>query len=85
MGLIAYTVINILHWLLGADSEILHTARLVVKDGLAVTIVLIGEACERVIHLGIEYIAAILAILLEALLELGGCDVLALLRVALEK
>ena len=64
-------------------GEVLDTATLVIGDGTAIVIELEGLSGELVVHLGIEDIPLVLTPLLEALLELIGRDVLALLRVSL--
>lgn len=67
-----------------ADGEVFDAACLVVGYGAAVGVILYGEMCYWVVHLGVEDVALVEAVLLEAFLELCGGDVLALLGVRLE-
>ena len=69
---------------LGSYGEVLYAAGLVVGDGVAVGVELVGEAGYGVVHLGVEDVALVEAVLPEAFLELCGGDVLALLGVCLE-
>ena len=59
----------------GADGDILHATGLVVDDGLAVLVEEEGLAAFGVVLLGIEHVTLPLAILQQALLEIGRAGI----------
>ena len=59
----------------GADGDILHAAGLVVDDGLAVLVEEEGLAAFGIVLLGIEHVTLPLAILQQALLEIGRAGI----------